>query len=106
MTKVLLVISGGVLQAVSSNDPDMKIVVIDYDRKPEEESVAYLETPAYIRNFADGFGKSKKSKAEKQALKFCEEVDAQPEPVTEAFGFNTEDVLTRINGEEDDEDYE
>jgi hypothetical protein len=108
MIKILINVQGGVIQGVCTTDPDVVVVVVDYDRKPEEESVAYLEAPTYYRRLADAFNEDNDSEAEKQALAFCEMVDTDKRfnKVTDAFGFGVIDVLNRINGDEDNEDDE
>jgi hypothetical protein len=41
--KILIIVSGGLIQSVNTNNEDIEVTVVDYDRKDEGEDLVYVK---------------------------------------------------------------
>jgi hypothetical protein len=71
-SKILIVIEGGIVQNVISDNPDVLVAIIDYDKHSDDPVLVRVSTPDEVyNNMADVFncGRNKLDKYERLARK-------------------------------------
>lgn len=107
MTKILIVMSGGIIQNILSTDSNVVICKVDYDKfgdthpdgvDEDGNPVPVIEEPdLFDGNFADTLTDylTRNEKIVKQQLAV---LDAEYPMETTAFGYTVDDIINHVNG--------